>query len=141
VANRDRGSHAILPTYQHGATVRFGADPSDLRSPSSAWNTPRVVYLQHASDPIVWWSPRLMLHRPDWLNEPRGDDVLSRMRWYPVVTFWQTTADMVFSTGVPAGHGHSYGSQPVAAWAEITGPAGWTVERTAALTTIIATGG
>jgi uncharacterized membrane protein len=79
-----------------------------------------------------------MLNRPDWLAEPRGDDVIPAMRWYPFVTFWQTTADMVFSTGVPSGHGHDYGAQPVAAWATVAAPDGWTAERTAALEAIIA---
>jgi uncharacterized membrane protein len=92
-----------------------------------------VVYLQHPSDPIVWWSPNLMLSRPDWLEEERGDDVLPSTRWYPFVTFWQVTADMAFSTGVPGGHGHNYGTQPVKAWAVIAAPAGWTDARTEAL--------
>ena len=52
------------------------------------------------SDPIVWWSPRLLLHRPDWLEEPRGRDVLDATRWIPIVTFWQLSADLAlgFST-------------------------------------------
>jgi uncharacterized membrane protein len=62
------------------------------------------------------------------------------MRWYPFVTFWQVSADMAFSTGVPAGHGHSYGAEPVAAWADIASPAGWTPQRTDQLTAIVADG-
>jgi uncharacterized membrane protein len=94
--------------------------------------------MQHPSDPIVWWSPRLMLHRPDWLDEKRGADVLPNMRWYPFVTFWQVTADMVYSTGVPDGHGHQYGTQSMRAWADIAPPDGWTAAKTAALDPIIA---
>jgi uncharacterized membrane protein len=139
VADRDPGTPEVLPTYDQGATVRFAHDPAvDLDRPATAWDTPRTVYLQHPSDPIVWWAPRLMLSRPDWLAEPRGPDVLPAMRWIPFVTFWQVTADMAFSTGVPAGHGHNYGAQTVAAWAAILPPDGWTAERTAALTEIIA---
>jgi uncharacterized membrane protein len=138
VADRDPGSHAVLPSVQAGATVRFAADAADLRRPDSVWDSPRVVYLQHPSDPITWWSPELMTRRPDWLAEPRGADVLPSMQWFPLVTFWQVTADMAFSTAVPAGHGHSYGATPVAAWADIAPPDGWTAGRTAALTTIIA---
>ncbi|MEV6401176.1 alpha/beta-hydrolase family protein, partial [Streptomyces sp. NPDC051907] len=29
------------------------------------------------------------------------------MVWLPFVTFWQVTADLPFSTGVPDGHGHT----------------------------------
>ena len=73
VADRDPGSPEVLPTYEQGATVRFAADPAtDLDRPATAWDQPRVVYLQHPSDPIVWWAPRLMVSRPDWLAEPRG---------------------------------------------------------------------
>ena len=133
VEARESGTPEISPIYQDGATVRFAADPDDLLAQPGAWDTPRVVYLQHPSDPIVWWSPNLMLSRPDWLEEERGDDVLPSTRWYPFVTFWQVTADMAFSTGVPGGHGHNYGTQPVKAWAVIAAPAGWTDARTEAL--------
>jgi uncharacterized membrane protein len=142
VADRDPGSTQILPSYEQGTTVRFARDPAtDLDRPATTWQTPRVVYLQHPSDPIVWWGPRLMVSRPDWLREPRGADVLPATRWYPFVTFWQVTADMAFSTGVPAGHGHRYGAEPVTAWADIAPPDGWTPQRTAELTTIVAGGG
>jgi uncharacterized membrane protein len=138
VTNRDAGSHEVLPTYEQGATVRFANDPAaDLDKPLANWDKPHVVYLQHPSDPIVWWAPRLILNRPDWLAEPRGHDVLPSMRWIPFVTFWQVTADMAFSTGVPAGHGHNYGAQTVDAWVDIVPPDGWTADRTAALTEII----
>jgi uncharacterized membrane protein len=142
VADRDPASPEILPAYEHGATVRFAADPAtDLGRPAAPWERPRVVYLQHPSDPIVWWTPKLLFSRPDWLAEPRGGDVLPSMRWLPFVTFWQVTADMAFSTGVPGGHGHSYGTAPVAAWAAIVPPPGWTAERTTELTRTLAHGG
>ncbi len=136
VAGRDRGSPAVLPSYEQGETVRFAAGPADLERPGPAGQ--RVVYLQHPSDPITWWSPALMVRRPDWLAEPRGYDVLPSMRWFPFVTFWQLTADMAVSNGVPPGHGHNFGATPVAAWAHLVAPDGWTAERTAALTAIIA---
>jgi uncharacterized membrane protein len=138
VADRDPGSTAILPRYDNGTTVRFAADPdSDLDGQATTWGPPRVVYLQHPSDPIVWWSPRLMVSRPDWLEEPRGADVLPAMRWLPFVTFWQVTADMAFSTGVPSGHGHRYGDAMVTAWASLVPPDGWTTDRSDALTDVL----
>jgi uncharacterized membrane protein len=142
VADRDPGSTEILPRYESGTTIRFARDAAtDLDQPATPWTAPRVAYLQHPSDPIVWWSPRLMLSRPDWLSEPRGADVSPAVRWYPFVTFWQVSADMAFSTGVPGGHGHSYGAAPVAAWADIAPPDGWTPQQTAELTDLIATRG
>ena len=53
------------------------------------WQGTRVLFLQHPSDPIVWWSPDLLFSKPDWLAEPAGTDRTSAMRWYPIVTFWQ----------------------------------------------------
>jgi uncharacterized membrane protein len=137
VSHREPGTTQILPTYEQGTTVRFAGRPDDLDRPQAAWGPTRVVYLQHPSDPIVWWAPRLLLNRPDWLEEPRGSDVLPNMRWYPFVTFWQVTADMAFSTGVPPGHGHSYGAEGARAWARIIPPEGWTAEQTEKLANII----
>jgi uncharacterized membrane protein len=139
VADRDPGSPAVLPSYEQGATIQFAANAADLRSGAS--ERPRVVYLQYPSDPITWWSPALIVRRPDWLAEPRGADVLPSMQWYPFVTFSQVTADMAISNAVPAGHGHNFGATPVAAWAHLAPPDGWTDERTAALTAIIAADG
>ena len=50
---------------------------------------------------------------------------------------WQTVADMAFSTGVPAGHGHDYGVNPVNAWVSIDRPPGWTAEKTDQLRKIL----
>jgi uncharacterized membrane protein len=106
--------------------VRFADEAPDLGRPAGPWDDPRVVYLQNASDPIVWWSPRLILNRPDWLEGDRGPDVSQGMMWLPFVTFWTVTADMAFSTGVPDGHGHSYRADYVDGWADVAQPPGWT---------------
>ena len=102
-ATRDRGSPEWLPIYDDGRNVRFVARPSDLARPHAAWHYPRVVYLQHASDPIAWWNPDLLFRRPDWLREKRGYDVLPETEWIPIVTFLQVSADMAVATDVPAG--------------------------------------
>lgn len=127
---REDGSPEILPIYQDGEHVRFVAEVEDLTRPDEPWETTRVVYLQHASDPITWWSPDLLLAQPDWLAEPRGDDVLGAVRWIPFVTFLQVAADMAVSTGVPDGHGHNYRSIIPWAWSDILSPPGWTDEKT-----------
>jgi uncharacterized membrane protein len=129
---RDPGSTQILPVYDGGLTVRFATEPADLTVPPFAWPQPRVVVVQHPSDPVVWWSPDLLLTRPEWLTEPRGDDVVADMRWYPLVTFLQVTADMAVAGQTPVGHGHRYGHF-LEYWAEIVPPTGWTDQDTAAL--------
>ncbi|MFC8043005.1 alpha/beta hydrolase [Nocardia sp. NPDC057353] len=121
---RDPGSLERLPVVDGGANIRFASRPEDAELPAP-WEFPRVVYWQHASDPITWWSFDLALHRPDWLREPLGPDVDPGMRWIPIVTFWQVTLDMVFSAEVPAGFGHSYGPEAAQLWADILAPPGW----------------
>ncbi|HSX57986.1 MAG TPA: alpha/beta-hydrolase family protein [Candidatus Saccharimonadales bacterium] len=135
-ADREQGSLERLPVYDSGAAVRFAAEPTDLDHPMTTWTNPRIVYLQHATDPIVWWSGRLLFRKPDWLKEPRGTDVLPNMTWYPVVTFAQVSVDLMFSTGYP-GHGHAYGSKATDVWAKIVPPANWTTEKTSQLKKII----
>jgi uncharacterized membrane protein len=140
VQNRDAGSPEWLPVYDSGTTVRFADEAPDLQRPAGPWGQPRVVYLQNASDPIVWWSPRLILHHPDWLRGERAPDVSSSMVWLPFVTFWQVTADLVFAVGVPDGHGHKYEADYADGWAGVTQPPGWTVGDTARLRALIGGG-
>lgn len=78
----------------------------------------------HSSDPIVWWSPSLVLNEPNWSGEP-GKDVLG-ISYLPFVTFWQVTADLLFATSVPDGHGHTYRSEYVDAWNAVLRPPGIT---------------
>ena len=137
-ADRDAGSPFWRPVYKNGVNIRFAVKPSDVAQPATAWKQPRVVYLQNATDPITYWKLDLLWKHPEWLDDPRGPDVSSHMFWAPVLTFWQTAGDMVFSTGVPAGHGHDYGVNPVDAWAAITQPPGWTEAKTQELRKIIA---
>jgi len=128
--SRDVGSPQWLPIFQQGRSVRFAARPDNLSRPPDPWPTPRIVYLQHASDPIAWWEPDLLFHKPDWLREPRGYDVLPSTMWIPVVTFLQVSADMAGALDVPDGHGHRYIKDVANAWAAILAPPGWTPEKT-----------
>jgi uncharacterized membrane protein len=134
---REAGTPFWRPVYKQGDNVRFAVAPSDLSQPSTEWKSPRIVYLQNSSDPITYWSLDLIWRRPEWLDDPRGPDVSSKMFWAPILTFWGTLGDMAFSTAVPAGHGHSYGANPVDAWAAITQPPGWTPEKTRRLREIV----
>jgi uncharacterized membrane protein len=132
-ATRDRGSPEWLPIYDDGRNARFVARPDDLDRPHTAWPHPRVVYLQHASDPIAWWNPDLLFRKPGWLREKRGYDVLAETEWIPVVTFLQVSADMAVAVDVPQGHGHVYVADVANGWAAVLEPPGWTPEKTARL--------
>jgi uncharacterized membrane protein len=128
--DRDAGSPMWLPVYDKGENVRFAARADNLAGPDEPWSNPRVVYLQHASDPIAWFNPDLLFAEPDWLKEPRGYDISGRMQWIPVVTFLQVSADMAVAVDVPDGHGHVYVKDVANAWAAILQPPGWTPQKT-----------
>jgi uncharacterized membrane protein len=120
---RDTGSPEIEPVFKNGRTVRFSTgDVGTVSTQGQPWEGNRVLYLMHPSDPIVWWSPSLLLSKPDWVDEPPGHDVLDTV-WVPFLTFWQITGDLPFSTGVPGGHGHKYTSEQVDAWYAVMRPA------------------
>lgn len=131
---RDPGTPEVQPRYDNGRTVRFAqsSGPAEIAGVAAdpPWRGTRVMFLQHASDPVVWWSPELLFRKPDWLDEPPGFDRSPAMRWYPIVTFWQVSADMAGnvtnSTGTPSGHGHNYGDRQLDGWAAVAAPKGWT---------------
>ena len=130
---RDPGTPQVEPRYDNGRTVRFSqaTDAAEIAGDAAPpWDGTRVLFLQHPSDPIVWWSPDLLFTRPDWLKEPPGRDRTASMRWYPIVTFWQVSADMTNAAGVPGGHGHNYGESVLDGWAAVAPPDGWTAEDT-----------
>ncbi|KHL18991.1 UNVERIFIED_CONTAM: membrane protein [Mumia flava] len=139
VDDRDAGTTEIDPVYSEGEVVRFTRRPAEPVPPVwSDWDGTRVLYLQHPSDPIVWWSTDLIFSRPDWLSEPRGPDVLDTVRWIPLVTFWQVSADLAIGAEVPAGYGHNYTGEHVDGWADVLRSPGWTPERSARLRAMIA---
>jgi uncharacterized membrane protein len=130
---RDPGTPEVQPRYDYGRTVRFSqaSGAAEIAADTEApWEGTRILFLQHASDPIVWWSEDLMFTRPDWLKEPPGRDRSPLMRWYPIVTFWQVAADMTNASSVPGGHGHNYGEYVLDGWAAVAPPDGWTARDT-----------
>lgn len=129
IERRDPGTTEVQPRYDNGRTVRFSEaiDPADIaRVAAPPWKGTRVLFLQHPSDPVVWWSPHLLFSRPDWLVEPPGRDRTASMRWYPIVTFWQVSADLTNAIGAPSGHGHNYSNTILDGWVAVVPPEGWT---------------
>jgi len=133
IVRRDPHSTEVRPSYDNGRTVRFSEanDPADVSLVAGPpWAGARVLFMQHPSDPVVWWSPDLLFSRPDWLREPRGQDRTALMRWNPMVTFWQVSADLTNAVGMPGGHGHNYGNDIIDGWAAVAAPDGWTAADT-----------
>jgi len=126
VAAREEGSPIWMPKYRDSSMIRFTAQTNHLQT-NERWGPIRDVYIQYASDPMVWFSPRLAWRCPQWLNEPRGPDVSPALRWYPIVTFLQVGFDLPMATSVPIGYGHNYSpSSYIDAWVAVTQPEGWT---------------
>ncbi|MBX7432313.1 alpha/beta hydrolase [Mycobacterium sp. Y57] len=130
---RDPGTPEVEPRYDDGRTVRFSQaiDATEIADDTAPpWHGTRVLFLQHSSDPIVWWSTDLMFTRPDWLAEPPGHGRTASMRWYPIITFWQVAADLSNALSVPRGHGHNYGDLLLDGWVGVAAPDGWTAADT-----------
>ncbi|SER95568.1 Uncharacterized membrane protein [Propionibacterium cyclohexanicum] len=126
VAERREGSPEIAPVIDNGRHVRFITTPDELDhdfygGTYEPWQYPRVVYLQHASDPVVWWSPELIWKEPDWMREAVGRDVAAGVRWMPWVSFWQIGFDVPAALDAPPGHGHQYSSEVVPVWNAVLG--------------------
>ncbi len=66
-----------------------------------------ATILANSSDPVVQWSPELLWHAPDLIGV-RAD--APHPPWIPVVTFLQTSADLLSALSAPPGHGHRYGT-------------------------------
>ena len=133
--NRDEGSYERLPVFEANVTATFAATNEDIATLEAGgqWSETRVLYLQHGSDPVVWWNPELLLHKPDWLREQNAYDVTSRFRWVPILTFLQVTVDQFVGTSPPNGHGHNYADKIVSAWVAVTQPEGWSSSDTVRL--------
>ncbi|HEX2808749.1 MAG TPA: alpha/beta-hydrolase family protein [Kineosporiaceae bacterium] len=119
------GSPEVAPVVDDGTHIRFATRPADLSQDLygrayGSWEAPRVAYVQHASDPISWWSTDLLTDEPDWLRERVGPDV-NDTRWATFATFWQLTTDLIVATSTPPGHGHRYAEELVPAWAGVLG--------------------
>ncbi|MPZ52871.1 MAG: hypothetical protein GEU79_09080 [Acidimicrobiia bacterium] len=138
IQRRDPGSLALAPRYADGLIVRFGASSEHLRDvDDQSWLSPRILYLRHPSDPVALWTPDLAFSRPDWLSEPRPPEVFPHMRWWPLVTLAQVSADLVNANAAPVGFGHNYGSFVLDGWVAIAKPRGWTQEDTDATREIL----
>jgi uncharacterized membrane protein len=133
VAHRNAGSPPWLPTFRDQRILRFTAQKNALNT-GRPWGALRAVYIQYASDPMIWFSPDLAWIRPDWLKGERGPDVSPHLQWYPIVTFLQIAFDLTMATAVPIGYGHNYApSSYMDAWIAVTQPKGWTPQDIARL--------
>jgi uncharacterized membrane protein len=130
---RDQDSPVWEPVFDGGRSVRFlNRDPAQAAM-SSPWPAPRIVYLQHPSDPVPFWGVDALWKPPEWLDQPRGFDVPSAAGWYPIASAAHAVADMIFQLDTPPGFGHVYSTEYVKGWTSVIPPDGWTEADTARL--------
>lgn len=123
---RHCGSAQIAPVYDSGRIVRFVTEPAQLETDIygrelGVWEYPRAVFVQHASDPVVWYTPRLAFREPDWIREKAGVDVSVNMSFTPIATFMQVMCDLPIAGTAPGGHGHTYHRELIPVWVRILG--------------------
>lgn len=127
----DAGSLERAPVIDGGRHIRFATAAAHTRhdafgrSYEHDWQRPRVLIAQHASDPIVWWSSKLIYRRPTWMHEPTPStlyaDTFHAMSWAPLISFWQIGLDQINSLNVPGGHGHNYHEETFWYWDSVLG--------------------
>ena len=123
---RHKGSPEVAPVVHNARRVRFVNEPSDLRTDLygrelGPWGFPRVVYAQHPSDPVVWWTNKLIWTQPDWLRERAGRDVSLSVEFTRFATYIQVLADLPVAGTAPGGHGHTYHEELIPLWRGILG--------------------
>jgi uncharacterized membrane protein len=137
--NRQAGSPEWLPRFGNDTSIRFTNTGGGLVAPNINWGPIRMAFLQHPSDPIVFFSYSALYRTPDWLIGKRGPDVSPALTWYPVVTFLQLGIDMALAQTSPPGHGHVYAAaEYVDAWMALIEPPGWDKPRLDALKAVLA---
>lgn len=129
VARREPGSPHVLPEVGEGELVRFMNQWPERAAPTGGWGAMRIVFLQYASDAIVFYEPGALWRPPAWMEEPTAPDVSPRIEWFPLVTTLQLALDMALAKAVPEGYGHNYTAEDyIAAWIAVTEPPGWDPE-------------
>lgn len=111
------------PVVGAGQVARYAATAAAAASPpgDGSWPGPRILVLQNPTDPVVWFSPSLVLSRPAWLDQPRGPGVQEASRWTPALFFLQVALDLPQAVSMPSGYGHDYSAALPEAWRQVLG--------------------
>jgi uncharacterized membrane protein len=122
-AARDPGTPVTAPVLDGGTAVRWASQVSDFPDPADpTWEQPRVVYVNHGDDPVVWMNWGIYVREPEWLQPgQRSPEVSPHMRWLPILTGLQGGIDFGMGQAVPDNYGHKYGDATVQAWLDVIG--------------------
>ncbi|MFD2439134.1 hypothetical protein F8A10_09530 [Paracoccus kondratievae] len=134
---REPGSRLVLPDVDDGEVIRYASQFASPDRSGRPWGRLRILFLQYASDPIVFYDPVSLWREPQWMREPLAPDVSPRLRFTPVVTQLQLAVDLLVSTSAPPGFGHTYHAHDyIDGWVSVTAPEGWSAADTQRLKAI-----
>lgn len=118
------GGPAWQPVIGDGSVARVYISQPELDAAPAA-SGPAITFVAHPNDPVVYWSPSILLEKPDWLDRPLGPGVPTQMTWFPIISYLQVGMDLV-SGGEPPEVGHNYTAGIGPAVAMTIAPNGWT---------------
>ncbi|MDD2857910.1 MAG: alpha/beta-hydrolase family protein [Candidatus Nanopelagicales bacterium] len=125
------GGPAWQPVIGNGRLAQVYVTPQDLAD-AVPRTGPAITYVAHANDPVVYWSPSLLLNHPDWIAAPLGPGVDPHLEYYFGLTFLSVGFDLI-SGGEPPEVGHNYSANIAPAVAITLATPGWTKAATARL--------
>ena len=96
------GGSAAVAANPEGICGTLWAGP-----PAGEVESGSAVVLANTSDPVVRWSTELLTSPPK-LDDTQADAPMPQ--WIPVVSYLQTTVDLMSALNAPTGHGHRYGA-------------------------------
>ncbi|OLT32903.1 hypothetical protein BJF84_01525 [Rhodococcus sp. CUA-806] len=96
------GGGAAVAANPEGICGTLWAGP-----PAGEVESGSAVVLANTSDPVVRWSTELLTSPPK-LDDTQADAPMPQ--WIPVVSYLQTTVDLMSALNAPTGHGHRYGA-------------------------------
>lgn len=137
VSARNPGTPFVLPQIGKGELIRFSSQYKSPRVEGLKWGPVRIIFLQYASDPIVFFDPKSLWRAPVWMREKLAPDVSPNLVFVPLVTQWQLAMDMMLSKALPQGYGHNYVTRDyIDAWVELLGLEDWSEQKIDALKTL-----
>jgi len=140
VDERDAGSPTWRPAFEAVPNLRVANTVDEIDGDDESWARSRILYLYHPTDAVGSWSASAIWSPPGWTRRPLGVGVARQVRWFPVVTWVQETADLMAGFSAVPGFGHDYRNALTAAWAAVVPPDGWTDADTQRLQTFLGLG-
>jgi uncharacterized membrane protein len=134
---RRAGTPTWKPELEGRQDVRVVNQVGQVPADDTTWESPRLLYLFHPTDAVGTWQWSHLWSPPGWVESPQGYGVPTSVRWLPVITWVQETADLMAGFSALPGFGHDYRLEFVDSWAALAPPEGWTSADSARLSAFL----